>query len=73
MQHFPSYVNAPLSFFPQVCSYPDDSGGDEDAVLPQRLQTAMSLYSNNLCGMVLLTEDHGATGDGGATARDGFV
>lgn len=26
-------------------------------VLPQRLQTAMSLYSNNLCGMVLLVDN----------------
>jgi hypothetical protein len=24
---------------------------------PQRLQTAMSLYSNNLCGMILLTDN----------------
>ena len=30
------------------------SPGEE--ALPQRLQTSMSLYSNNLCGVVLLTD-----------------
>lgn len=34
-----------------LCKY---SGGEES--LPQRLQTSMSLYSNNLCGLVLLTD-----------------
>ena len=34
-----------------LCKY---SQGEE--ALPQRLQTSMSLYSNNLCGLVLLTE-----------------
>jgi len=28
-----------------------------DEALPQRLQTSMSLYSNNLCGVVLLTDN----------------
>lgn len=32
---------------------PSNTGG----VLPQRLQTAMSLYSNNLCGMVFLVDN----------------
>jgi len=34
-----------------LCRY---SAGEE--ALPQRLQTSMSLYSNNLCGLVLLTD-----------------
>jgi len=34
-----------------LCKY---SSGEE--ALPQRLQTSMSLYSNNLCGIVLLTD-----------------
>jgi len=34
-----------------LCKY---SSGDE--ALPQRLQTSMSLYSNNLCGIVLMTD-----------------
>jgi len=34
-----------------LCRY---SSGEE--ALPQRLQTSMSLYSNNLCGLVLLTD-----------------
>lgn len=34
-----------------LCRY---TPGEEG--LPQRLQTSMSLYSNNLCGLVLLTE-----------------
>ena len=34
-----------------LCKY---SGGEE--ALPQRLQTSMSLYSNNLCGLVMLTD-----------------
>ncbi len=34
-----------------LCKY---SGGDD--ALPQRLQTSMSLYSNNLCGLVMLTD-----------------
>lgn len=42
------------------------SPGDE--ALPQRLQTSMSLYSNNLCGVVLLTDNRiqavsGVSGD----------
>jgi len=35
-----------------LCRY---SSGEE--ALPQRLQTSMSLYSNNLCGVVLLTDN----------------
>jgi len=35
-----------------LCRY---SPGEE--ALPQRLQTSMSLYSNNLCGLVLLTDN----------------
>jgi len=35
-----------------LCRY---SAGEE--ALPQRLQTSMSLYSNNLCGLVLLTDN----------------
>jgi len=35
-----------------LCRY---SSGEE--ALPQRLQTSMSLYSNNLCGLVLLTDN----------------
>lgn len=34
-----------------LCKYP---AGEE--ALPQRLQTSMSLYSNNLCGLVMLTD-----------------
>jgi hypothetical protein len=37
--------------FVDLCKY---SGGEE--ALPQRLQTSMSLYSNNLCGLVMLTD-----------------
>lgn len=36
-----------------MCKYPLS----KDEALPQRLQTSMSLYSNNLCGLVLLTDD----------------
>ena len=43
-----------------LCKYPSD--GDE--ALPQRLQTSMSLYSNNLCGLVLLTDDRVSTYSG---------
>lgn len=32
-----------------------DSSGDPQ---PQRLQTALGLYSNDLCGIVLLTDTH---------------
>lgn len=35
-----------------LCRY---TSGDE--ALPQRLQTSMSLYSNNLCGLVVLTDN----------------
>ena len=34
-----------------------DGFGDESDWLPRRLQTAMSLYSHNLAGLVLLTDD----------------
>eukprot|EP00088_Acartia_fossae_P016501 TRINITY_DN1922_c0_g1_i4.p1 TRINITY_DN1922_c0_g1~~TRINITY_DN1922_c0_g1_i4.p1 ORF type:complete len:454 (+),score=96.93 TRINITY_DN1922_c0_g1_i4:58-1419(+) len=34
-----------------LCKYPS---GEE--ALPQRLQTSMSLYSNNLCGLVILSD-----------------
>jgi len=34
-----------------ICKYPS---GEE--ALPQRLQTSMSLYSNNLCGLVILSD-----------------
>jgi hypothetical protein len=43
-----------------LCRYPLSS----DDALPQRLQTAMSLYSNNLCGLVLLTDDRVSTYSG---------
>ena len=43
-----------------LCKYPSD--GEE--ALPQRLQTSMSLYSNNLCGLVLLTDDRVSTYSG---------
>merc|ERR1719208_157096 len=42
-----------------LCRY---SPGEE--ALPQRLQTSMSLYSNNLCGLVLLTDDRVSTYSG---------
>ena len=35
-----------------LCRYPNVT----EESLPQRLQTSMSLYSNNLCGLVLLTD-----------------
>ena len=34
----------------------NDNFGQEDDRLPRRLQTAMSLYSHNLSGLVVLTE-----------------
>ena len=38
-----------------------DGFGDESDWLPRRLQTAMSLYSHNLAGLVLLTSDTSVT------------
>jgi len=38
-----------------------DGFGDESDWLPRRLQTAMSLYSHNLAGLVLLTNDNSLT------------
>jgi len=38
-----------------------DGFGDESDWLPRRLQTAMSLYSHNLAGLVLLTSDTSLT------------
>ena len=32
--------------------------------MPQRLQTSMSLYSNNLCGLVILSDSKLRTGTG---------
>jgi len=42
-----------------LCKYPS---GEE--ALPQRLQTSMSLYSNNLCGLVILSDSKLRTGTG---------
>merc|ERR1719452_408943 len=42
-----------------LCKY---SQGEE--ALPQRLQTSMSLYSNNLCGLVILSDSKLRTGTG---------
>ena len=45
----------------QLCRYDilgGDSFGQEDDWLPRRLQTAMSLYSHNLSGLVLLTDSN---------------
>merc|ERR1719154_441777 len=42
-----------------LCKY---SSGEE--ALPQRLQTSMSLYSNNLCGLVILSDSKLRTGTG---------
>ena len=39
--------------FEDVCKYPEEL----EVALPQRLQTSMALYSNNLSGLVLLTDD----------------
>merc|ERR1719219_1351922 len=39
--------------FTDICRYPDEL----EVALPQRLQTSMALYSNNLSGLVLLTDD----------------
>lgn len=39
--------------FGDICKYPEDP----EAALPQRLQTSMALYSNNLSGLVLLSDD----------------
>ena len=39
--------------FTDICRFPEEL----DVGLPQRLQTSMSLYSNNLSGLVLLTDD----------------
>ena len=38
--------------FADICSYPHEL----EVALPQRLQTSMALYSNNLSGLVLLTD-----------------
>ncbi|XP_040583240.1 FERRY endosomal RAB5 effector complex subunit 3 [Lepeophtheirus salmonis] len=37
-----------------LCRYPAIPKDDSSSSLPQRLQTSMSLYSNNICGVVLL-------------------
>lgn len=42
-----------------LCKYPS---GEE--ALPQRLQTSMSLYSNNLCGLVILSDSKTRTNSG---------
>lgn len=42
-----------------LCKYPS---GEE--ALPQRLQTSMSLYSNNLCGLVILSDSKLMTNSG---------
>lgn len=46
----------------QLCRYDilgaGDNFGHEDDWLPRRLQTAMSLYSHNLSGLVVLTESN---------------
>ena len=39
--------------FNDICRFPEDL----ELALPQRLQTSMALYSNNLSGLVLLTDD----------------
>ena len=39
--------------FTDICQFPEDL----EVALPQRLQTSMALYSNNLSGLVLLTDD----------------
>ena len=39
--------------FTDICRFPKEL----EVGLPQRLQTSMSLYSNNLSGLVLLTDD----------------
>ena len=39
--------------FEDVCKYPEEL----EVALPQRLQTSMALYTNNLSGLVLLTDD----------------
>lgn len=39
--------------FTDICRFPEEL----EVGLPQRLQTSMSLYSNNLSGLVLLTDD----------------
>ena len=39
--------------FTDICRLPKEL----EVGLPQRLQTSMSLYSNNLSGLVLLTDD----------------
>ena len=38
--------------FADICKYPEEL----EVALPQRLQTSMALYSNNLSGLVLLTD-----------------
>ena len=38
--------------FSDICKYPQEL----EVALPQRLQTSMALYSNNLSGLVLLTD-----------------
>ncbi len=43
-----------------LCAYPEEQ---EDA-LPKRMQTAMTLYSNNLCGLVVLTDERLSTFSG---------
>ena len=39
--------------FTNICQFSEEL----EVGLPQRLQTSMSLYSNNLSGLVLLTDD----------------
>ncbi len=53
--------------FSDMCKY----NSDEAVALPQRLQTSMALYSNNLSGLVLLTEDSRMTGDTATAKRFG--
>ena len=62
-----SYLTSARNFFRLVAADVLDLfkyTSDGDNAIPQRLQTSMSLYSNNLCGLVLLTDDRVSTYSG---------
>ena len=52
--------------FTDICRYPEDL----EVALPQRLQTSMAMYSNNLSGLVLLTDDSKLSLNDSKTAKE---
>ena len=51
-----------------LCKYPDN----QEEALPKRMQTSMSLYSNNLSGLVLLTDNNKLSEYSSSLSRDFF-